>query len=71
MAKRNLDLTVIRKGRTEDTIDMSADPADIGGLEKVLKGWLVANKWDKGRWGEFELEARHAGEGKVRAKVRA
>ena len=69
--KRNLSLTVTRKGRTEDTLDLFADPDDIGALEKALKGWLTANKWAEGRWGEFELEARYSGEGKVRAKVRA
>lgn len=71
MPERNLELTVLRRGRKEDTLDLFADPADISALQKVLKGWLQANGWDKGRWPEFELEARHAGEGKVRAKVRA
>lgn len=71
MPERNLNLTITRKGRTEDTIDLFADPDDVAGLAKVLKGWLVANKWHPGRHGEFELLVRYAGEGKVRAKVRA
>lgn len=71
MPERNLDLTITRRGRKEDTLDLLADPNDIGTLQKVLKGWLEANKWHAGRWGEFEMEIRYAGEGKVRAKVRA
>lgn len=71
MGARNLDLAIIRKGRTLDTISVFADPADIPALEAELRGWLEANGWHAGRWGEFELAARYAGEGKVRAKVRA
>lgn len=67
--KRNLSLTVTRKGRTEDTLDLFADPDDVSALEKVLKGWLEGHKWHAGRWGEFELLVRHDGEGKVRRKV--
>lgn len=69
MPERNLNLTITRKGRTEDTIDLFADPDDVAGLAKVLKGWLQANKWHAGRWGEFEMEVRHDGSGKVRRRV--
>lgn len=69
--KRNLSLTVTRKGRTQDTLDLFGDPDDVSALEKVLKGWLEGHGWSEGRWPEFELVARYAGEGKIRAKVRA
>jgi hypothetical protein len=71
MPKRNLDLTILRKGRTEDRLDLFADPDDVDTLEKTLRNWLVGNKWHAGRWGEFEMQVRYDGEGKVRRTVRA
>lgn len=71
MTSQPLDLEILRKNRHEDYITADADPANPAELEKILKGWLSGNKWDKGRWGEFEMLVRRAGEGKVRLKVRA
>lgn len=71
MPKRNLELTITRHGRTEDRLDLFADPDDVGTLRDALVGWLEGNKWHPGRWREFELLVRYEGEGKVRRKVRA
>jgi hypothetical protein len=71
MPKRNLSLTIARKGRAEDVIDLFADPDDVGTLRDALTGWLAGNKWHPGRWGEFEAIVRYDGEGKVRRRVRA
>jgi hypothetical protein len=70
MPKRDLDLEILRKGRHEDYIDAHADPDDSGAMRDYLTSWLEANKWSKGRWGEFELIARDAGTWKQLAKVR-
>ena len=70
MPKRALDLEILRKGRREDVIEAEADPTNFSVLRDHLTGWLEGNGWDEGRWREFELAARHAGEGKVRARVR-
>ena len=71
MATRALDLEVLRKNRREDRLKVEADPADTGRLRDYLRGWLESEGWDEGRWGEFTLVVRPAGEGKVLAKVRA
>lgn len=71
MTARNLELEILRRGRHADDIDLHADPDDVGTLKDTLTGWLEGNGWAKGRWGEFELLVRHAGEYKVRRKVRA
>ena len=70
MPKRPLDLEILRKNRREAVIETEADPTNYSVLRDHLKGWLEGNGWDRGRWGEFELVARYAGEGKVRATVR-
>jgi hypothetical protein len=66
-----LELTILRKGKPEDTIDVTADPADTGLLRQYLVDWLTGHKWSKARWPEFELVAREAGRYKQLAKVRA
>lgn len=71
MPKRNLNLTITRKGRTEDRLDLFADPDDVDTLQKTLRNWLEGNKWHPGRYGEFELIVRYDDEGKVRRRVRA
>ena len=70
MAKRALDLEICRKGRHQADLQTEADPENFSILRDHLKGWLSGNKWGEGRWGEFELIARPAGEGKVLARVR-
>ena len=71
MTARNLELEILRRGRHADDIDLHADPDDVAALKATLTGWLEGNGWAKGRWGEFELLVRFAGEYKVRRKVRA
>jgi hypothetical protein len=69
---RTLEVTVRRKGRPEGSFDVEADPRNPASLRDVLTGWLRDNRWDKGRWGEFDLEAREADNGpRVRVNVRA
>jgi hypothetical protein len=57
-----LDLRVLRKGKKEDEFQATGIPADHKWLQGMLRGWLEGNKWHPGRWPEFELEARPAGE---------
>ena len=71
MTTRNLELEITRKNRHADYVDLHADPDDVGTLRRTLAGWLEGNGWSEGRWSEFELLVRHAGEYKVRRKVRA
>ena len=71
MAARDLEITILRRGKREDVLDLNADPDNIPGMQAVLKGWLEGNRWHAGRWGEFSAEIRYAGESKVRARVRA
>jgi hypothetical protein len=61
--ERALDIEVIRNGRPFGT--------DYDALRDALRGWLRGNKWDEGLWGQFEANVRYAGEGKIRAVVRA
>ena len=66
-----LDLEVLHRGRHEDTFQVSGNPGEAGWLRERLQEWLAAHKWQRARWGEFELVARPAGKGKQVAKVRA
>lgn len=66
-----LDLEVLRKGRPEDTFEAEAGPDQPAYLQALLRSWLSDNKWDRGRWGEFEMLVREAGRYKVLAKIRA
>lgn len=70
MPKRPLDLEILRKNRREAVVQAEADPTNHSVLRDHLKGWLTGNGWDEGRWGEFEMIARPAGEGKILARVR-
>jgi|HubBroStandDraft_6_1064221.scaffolds.fasta_scaffold2643989_2 hypothetical protein len=69
MAARPLDLQILHRGRPIDTVQGDLDPQDPSALAGRLKGWLAANKWDEGRWREFEIIARDAGKSKQLAKV--
>lgn len=66
-----LDLEVLHRNRHEDTFQASGDADDARWLELELAKWLTAHKWQRSRWGEFELVARPAGRGRQLAKVRA
>jgi hypothetical protein len=67
--KRNLELTITRKGHKQDVIDLFADPDDVGALERALRGWLEGNKWAQGLWPQFAAEVRVDGAYKVARKV--
>jgi hypothetical protein len=69
--KRDLDIEIQRKGRRADEFSLHADPEDTATLRAALIDWLTGNGWDKGHWDKFELQARVAGEYKIRSKVRA
>lgn len=71
MTSRPLDLEIRRNGRHEDYITADADPANPAALREILQGWLTGHKWSRGRWPEFDMLVRYAGENKVRLKVRA
>ena len=66
-----LDLEVLHRNRHEDTFQATGDPREAGWLQGRLQEWLTAHKWQRSRWGEFELIARPAGRGRQLAKVRA
>jgi hypothetical protein len=70
MTARNLELEILRRGRHADDIDLHADPDDVGTLRETLVGWLEGNGWSTGRWNEFELLVRYAGEYKTRRRIR-
>jgi hypothetical protein len=63
---------VLRRGKREDEFQATGDPADPAWLKGELVKWLKGEKWHEAKWGEFELEARPAGEWvSPLAKVRA
>lgn len=67
---RDLEITVQRKGKPVDRMDMRADPDNIPGLQAVLKDWLVGDGWSRGFWGQFSLAVRYAGSGRIQKTVR-
>jgi hypothetical protein len=71
VTSRPLDLEVLRRDRPQDEFQVDGDPEDLKWLQKRLQGWLEARKWDKSRWGEFEIVAREHGRSKQITKVRA
>jgi hypothetical protein len=69
---RALQVTVLRNGRRQDRFRVDADPRNQADLRAILTDWLEDNKWHRGRWGEFELDAREAdGGSRVNATVHA
>lgn len=71
MAKRALELEVMRGSQHVAVFDAEADPDDVGSLRASLTGWLTSNGWKRPLWGRFELLARNAGEYRVLKRVRA
>jgi hypothetical protein len=71
MPERNLELEVLHRSRHEDYLHVFADPDSNRSMREYLTGWLSANGWDRGRWGEFELAVRYEGEWLVRKRVKA
>jgi len=53
MAKREVEMTVLRNGRREDRRNVVADTSDIPALERMLADWLAAKGWHQDRWPEF------------------
>jgi hypothetical protein len=70
MPKRELELEIRRGSQRQAILDAYADPNDTAAMREYLTGWLGANKWGRGKWGEFELIAREPGGWKKLAKVR-
>jgi len=72
MARRDLEVTILRKGRREDQFAVSADPRNPADLRDILHAWLEGNRWDRGRWGEFTMDVCEDDNGPaVRTSVRA
>jgi hypothetical protein len=71
VAKRDLDLEVRRKGRTQEELTVHADPNNIADLRDVLTGWLEGNKWHPGLWDQFDLVVRFPSENRIRRTVKA
>jgi hypothetical protein len=71
MPNRDLELEVLHRSRHEDYLHVFADPESNRSMAQQLRGWLTANRWDEGRWPEFELLVRYEGERTVRKRVRA
>lgn len=70
MARRDLEITMNRRGKPVESLDMNADPDNIPGLQAVLRGWLEGEGWDPKLWGQFAADIRYAGQGKIRRTVR-
>jgi hypothetical protein len=70
MAKQELEVEVRRRGRSADEFTVDADPANVGELRDVLRGWLEGNKWHPQLWDQFDLLVRLAGESKIQRTVR-
>lgn len=71
MPARPLDVEVRHKGRREERFSVSADPANPAELQGILRQWLAGHKWHPAKWDEFDMLVRYAGEGKIRATIRA
>lgn len=70
MAVRDLEITIQRRGKPVETVDVRADVNDVPGLRATLAGWLEGSRWDPKLWSQFSADVRHAGESKVRKTVR-
>jgi hypothetical protein len=70
MAKRNLELLIVRNNRVEDRVDAVGDPEDISWLEGRLRGWLQGGHWHEKTWAQFEVRAREASGGQTISTAR-
>jgi hypothetical protein len=71
MARRALEAQILHNNLTERArFELNADPDDNATLQRALEAWLRGQKWDKGRWAEFEMIVRPAGEGRILKRVR-
>jgi hypothetical protein len=70
MAKRALELRIERKGRRQDTLEITADPADTIGLRRLLTDWLEGEGWDRGLWPQFSMTIFAAGSWKKLGRVK-
>jgi hypothetical protein len=60
-----LDLTVRRRGARFADFTAEADPGDTDELRRLLTDAVRRDGWDVSRIGEFEMEVRYAGDGRV------
>ena len=71
MARRDLQMEILRKNRRVAEIDLREDPNAAGALTAALRSWLEGNGWDEKLWPQFSANVRAAGEFRVLAKVRS
>jgi hypothetical protein len=65
MGRRALDFTVRRRGSRFADFTAEADPRDPHELRRLLDDAIRRDGWDASRIGEFEMEVRYAGDGRV------
>ena len=65
MGRRELDFTVRRRGSRFADFSADADPRDPHELRQLLTDAIRRDGWDASRIGEFEMEVRYAGDGRV------
>jgi hypothetical protein len=71
MSKRALECRIARGSQHQATLEVDADPANPADLRQILVQWLEGNKWDRGRWREFDMTVFAGGTSKRLARVRA
>lgn len=70
MAKRALEMEVMKGSAHMAAFEVLADPDDIGTLRDALAGWLSGNKWKPATWGQFRADIRLQGGYKILKTVR-
>lgn len=58
MAKRALELEVMRGSAHAATFEAEADPDDVASLRDALAAWLDGEGWKPATWGQFRLLVR-------------
>jgi hypothetical protein len=61
MARRDLDLTVLRRGTRVADFTAKADPRDLHQLRQLLIEAMRRDGWRASRIAEFTMEVRDAG----------
>lgn len=59
--KMQLDLTVLRKGRTVKKLTAEVDPNDADELRELLVGVINRNGGHKSHIADYEMQIRHPG----------
>jgi hypothetical protein len=65
MGRSTFDFTVRRRGSRFADFTAEADPRDPHELRQLLADAIRRDGWDASRIGEFEMEVRYAGDGRV------